>query len=833
MNNKLSFKPEILAPAGDAERAYIAADAGADAVYFGLEDFSARQAAVNIKPSQLSELVKDLHQQGVKSYVTLNTILYDHELPKARSYLDHCINAEVDGIIVQDLYWLLLFNELQPKLELHASTQMNVHSDLDLEAAAELGYKRVVLPRETSAAQLKNWSSKAQELDLETEFFVHGAVCIAVSGRCQMSFAQGGRSANRGSCAQACRLAYQLQSPQGELLDQGALLSAKDQSLLSNIPLFSNLKINSLKIEGRMKDAAYVRATTSAFRKAVDYWTETEDKTLFAKFAAEQELQLLQVFNRGGSFSNRSFVLGKADQHITGDIVGSYGTLFGLLENTDYRKGTLSFVPDSDLRSNRINNPSLSNTLSKLKPKDLIAIRRKNQQIAVAPIGTVIEENNLVIIKGFHPQKLKKMRAGDQVFLLQNQELNKIIEQNSKSKLQLSLKLKIYADKLIIKAQTRINQKQIVLEKTYLYHEYEMVSQALTEERWSDQFSKTGQTNFELKQIEFSYCDNSKLPPFRISDINQLRREIIKLLEQKVADNFVKERKPFIPNQRISKLTNKIIFEKSLYSNAAIKKEPAEEVKKKTLYNISNPEIFTSLDEIDLKNIDQIELSLLFLSNPNKTANLFDQIFQLKSEIEILIRLPEIMQSAHIELFCELKKRYQNNPQIGFSANGLSILTEKQYSGKLKQINEQANVINSQVLQLLLSSCAAGISISPEWNDQSLNQALNSLSDQDCARIFIPHDYHVSEMFLNYCPLGKNMPNCAKCITDREALWSQTYYLKTIQQPIIEHQLITYPQSCISQIFTNNYDNSIWDQLTKKNRNRVSKRTTAKILINR
>ncbi|MGI6579433.1 MAG: peptidase U32 family protein [Saccharofermentanales bacterium] len=817
MNKSHIFKPEVLAPAGDAERAYFAAEAGADAVYFGLQNFSARQAATNIEPQVLATLVDDLHRQGVRCYVTLNTILYEDELVHAGSYLDLCVTAGVDAIITQDLYWLQLFSELCPPLELHASTQMNIHSDLDIAAAAKLGYNRVVLPRETSSAQLRLWTKQAQELGLSTEFFVHGAVCMAVSGRCQMSFAQGGRSANRGACAQACRLAYQLYSRSGKqenLLEQGALLSAKDQSLITQIPIFSELKVDSLKIEGRMKDAAYVRATTAAYRQAVDFWAEHQDPVQFAEFAGEQEQRLLQVFNRGGAFTKRSFCSGDARQHTTGDFVGSHGIALGQIVRTAPNQGSITVQKSAQF-------------FHSLSPKDQIAVRLENKQIATAPVGVVEEKKNQWQIKGFHPQKIRLMRSGDEVFLLRNYELENQLADHSSYKLNLDYQITIFADYFIVKASTEIGRQDVSVARKYSLSDYDLLDQSLPQERWSKQLRKTGQTIFQVGQINYisrSDSSNNDLPALRVSSINQIRRETIELLQTEIARTLQNNQVKFKPDPEL--LRN---IKKNTDSETKTESKTSIHAGPKTLLSIILPESLQRLEQLNLGSVDQVEISLLFLSNLSFGQKIIVQMQQQNPELEILIRLPEIMQAQQNELFRKLLLLFENQLNVGFSASGLSILKPELYelnnqTSKLLHVNEQANIINSKALQLIMRNNEAGISISPEWNDSGLNQVLTNLSDVECARIYIPYNYLIPEMFLNYCPVGKNIDNCKKCITDADAYLSRTYRLKTDQAPFTEHHLVTYPVSCISHIFTTSFDNQQWHDLSAFNKQRVSRR---------
>ncbi|MDX2050932.1 MAG: U32 family peptidase [Polyangiaceae bacterium] len=261
--------PEVLAPAGTREAMEAAVQAGADAVYFGLQQFNARARAANFEVSELPELMRWLHRAGVKGYVTLNTLVFDAELPALMETLQACAQAGVDALIVQDLGVMTLAHQAFPELPLHASTQMTCTDVSSVEFARELGASRVVLARELSLEEI---ASVKNATDMPLEVFVHGALCIAYSGQCLTSEALGGRSANRGACAQACRLPYDLlvDDKLVELGNKSFLLSPMDLDAADLVPKLADLGVRSLKIEGRLKGPEYVASTTRLYRNAVD-----------------------------------------------------------------------------------------------------------------------------------------------------------------------------------------------------------------------------------------------------------------------------------------------------------------------------------------------------------------------------------------------------------------------------------------------------------------------------------------------------------------------------------------------------------------------------------
>jgi putative protease len=266
--------PALLAPAGNWDCAKAAIENGADAIYFGLDRFNARMRAENFTEADLPELMTFLHQRGVKGYVTLNTLVFPAELVAAEQYLKTIIAAGVDAAIVQDVGICRLIRQLSPDFPIHASTQMTVTSAVGVEFAQTLGCQLVVLARECSLKDITTIQAQLQEraIAMPLEVFVHGALCVAYSGQCLTSEALGGRSANRGECAQACRMTYDLiaDGQPVELGDRQYLLSPQDLSGLEVLPDLVQTGVSCLKIEGRLKAPEYVANVTRIYRRALD-----------------------------------------------------------------------------------------------------------------------------------------------------------------------------------------------------------------------------------------------------------------------------------------------------------------------------------------------------------------------------------------------------------------------------------------------------------------------------------------------------------------------------------------------------------------------------------
>lgn len=258
----MSRPVELLAPAGSPEALTAALRCGADAVYLGAERFSARAHAENFSRDSLREAAERCHLYGAKLYLAVNTLIFDAEFSALDGLLETAAEIGADGCIVQDLGAAAYIAQRVPELRLHASTQMTIHSPAGVRFAKQAGFCRVVTARELSSEQLGVVCKEAERCGIEVEAFVHGAHCMSVSGQCWMSAAMGGRSANRGCCAQPCRLPFTADPAQRA----ACALSLKDQSLVQYLPEMAELGVHSFKIEGRMKRPEYVAAAVTACR---------------------------------------------------------------------------------------------------------------------------------------------------------------------------------------------------------------------------------------------------------------------------------------------------------------------------------------------------------------------------------------------------------------------------------------------------------------------------------------------------------------------------------------------------------------------------------------
>ncbi len=290
--------PELLSPCGSLEAVSAAIEGGADAVYFGGTMLNARMNAKNLGRDELFSAVSACHAAGVKAYVTVNTQVYDRELKSALEYIGFLKGIGTDALIIADLGLASLVKKYFPELELHASTQMTVHSTAGANLLYEKGFKRVVLARESS---IGNISSVVKGTNAEIELFAHGAICVSCSGQCLMSAMLGGRSGNRGECAQPCRMSY----------NGGYPISLKDMCLAEHIPELIASGVSSLKLEGRMKSPSYVYGVTKIYRRLLDG----------RRAASREEItELARLFSRGG-FTDGYYV-GKIGNEMLGTRSG-------------------------------------------------------------------------------------------------------------------------------------------------------------------------------------------------------------------------------------------------------------------------------------------------------------------------------------------------------------------------------------------------------------------------------------------------------------------------------------------------------------------------------
>lgn len=366
--------PELLAPAGNKEAFIAAVEAGADAIYCGGKNFNARAGAENFDVPELREAVAFAHKRGVKVYITLNTLLMDSELGAALEYVGELWDIGVDALIIQDLGLAGLIKETYPDFPLHLSTQATIYDLAGVLAAKDLGFSQVVLARELSLSEIRDI---CKNVDIDIEVFCHGAICFCYSGQCQMSRAIGGRSGNRGGCAQPCRLEYKSFDEDGHLLDEPYPLSPSDMDLIDYLGDLADAGVACLKIEGRMKSPEYVAVVTSIYRKYLDMYASSGEY----RVSPEDRFALTQIFNRG--FTD-AYLSGTQDEgFMSGELSKNKGVFVGRVSNAIPIKGAKDrFYVDVrlDAGSDDESRTKCNSDLSGVSKGDTLELRLRTKQ---------------------------------------------------------------------------------------------------------------------------------------------------------------------------------------------------------------------------------------------------------------------------------------------------------------------------------------------------------------------------------------------------------------------------------------------------------------------
>jgi len=501
--------PELLAPAGDWECARAAVENGADAIYFGLERFNARMRANNFTEADLPKLMNFLHGRGVKGYVTFNTLVFANEMEDAEKYLRAIMAAGVDAAIVQDVGICRLIRQLSPDFPIHASTQMTITSAAGVEFARELGCGLVVLARECS---LKEIGSIRTATTLPLEVFVHGALCVAYSGQCLTSEALGGRSANRGECAQACRMPYDLLSD-GQLVPlegRRYLLSPQDLAGLEVLPELVASGVTSLKIEGRLKSPEYVANITQVYRRALDkIASETKNGV-----SAEDRYALEMGFSRGlytgwfGGINNQSLVHARFGK--------KRGVFLGEVKRVERDRVAL------DLQA-------------PLKPGDGVVFdaghpdeKEEGGRVYQVALGG---KNGALISFGRGDIQFERVQPGDKVWKTSDPELDKRLRRSFSSE------TPGFRRPLHFEAQGRAGTTLMLIarDETSAVARVDSITplavaekQPLTTGRLRNQLGRLGGTAFRLGEMRNLLEGDVMLPT---SELNRMRRDIVTQME--------------------------------------------------------------------------------------------------------------------------------------------------------------------------------------------------------------------------------------------------------------------------------------------------------------
>ncbi len=515
-----AVKPELLAPAGDRECLVAAIENGADAVYFGLSRHNARARAANFDGAELAEVMGLLHRRGVRGYLTLNTLVFPRELPDLEATVRHAAASGVDALIVQDLGLCRLIRAITPDLEIHASTQMSVTSEEGVRLARELGCARVILARELS---LKEIDRVRRTSDLPVEVFVHGALCVAYSGQCLTSEALGGRSANRGECAQACRMPYQIVCD-GELTDLGNvqyLLSPQDLAAYDLIPRLVEIGVASVKIEGRLKAPEYVANVTRHYRRAIDDAWEGRPVAFSPRDVRELQLSFSRGFSHGFFDGDNHKIL------VRGDYAKKRGIFLGQISRVTAAGLILDLAAPVKPGDGLVLDAEASLDLPEQGGRVYEVLRVGRHS---SPIAEGLSSGPAELRFGRHDLDLRHVRAGQGVWKTDDPELTRRLRSSFEGAPRRTVDLDIAVTAIVgslltLEGRTATGHIAFVASETPL-----VVADRLPadEELLRDQLSRLGGTSYTLRTLSAT-LDGAPMVPKSL--LNALRRDLVARLD--------------------------------------------------------------------------------------------------------------------------------------------------------------------------------------------------------------------------------------------------------------------------------------------------------------
>ncbi|OME08952.1 peptidase U32 [Paenibacillus odorifer] len=509
---------ELLAPAGDWDCMRAAVANGADAIFFGVEKFNARARANNFRMDELSEIMAFLHSYGVKGFLTFNILVFENELSDAKELIDACVDAGVDAVIVQDLGLVKMIREISPDFPIHGSTQMTITSPEAVEFTKPFSLERVVLGRENNLKQIRTIGEQAR---LPMEVFVHGALCVSYSGQCLTSEMWGGRSANRGECAQACRLPYDLMVD-GEVKPMGDvtyLLSPKDLAAIDLMPELIEAGVTSFKIEGRLKSPEYVANVVSKYRKAIDRYFEGD----LSKPSKEEVRELQQSFSRGFT---HGFLDGTNNKKLVdGTFPKSRGVYLGTVEQI-LRDGVVCRIHAPLKRGDGIVFDAGDPT-KKEEGGRVYDLRRKGVKLeGEAGEGWIID-----IVAGRNDVDLRRLNVGDRIWKTNDPALDKALRQTYETEkpyrvFPVHVRVQGCVGEKLTTWWTDVQKNVTVRVDSELALEAAQkrpMDTALLDE----QFGRLGGTVFQLDALE-SHLQGDVIVPMR--ELNSIRRQAVELL---------------------------------------------------------------------------------------------------------------------------------------------------------------------------------------------------------------------------------------------------------------------------------------------------------------
>ena len=703
---------ELLAPVGSFDALKAAVQNGANAVYLGGKDFSARASANNFDREELIEAVKYAHIRDVRVFVTTNTLIKQDEIEDFVEYAKFLYDIDVDALIMQDIGVAMLIHDLLPDFELHASTQMVAHSLEDVQYLESIGFKRVVLARELTVDEIKYICDNT---NVDIEIFVHGALCVCYSGGCLMSSMIGNRSGNRGRCAQPCRQKYtMIDISTGEEIHSNGeyLLSTKDLNTIEDVDKIIETGVLSLKIEGRMKKPEYVATVINSYRNAIDEYQATKKVNI----STETMEDLYTIFNR--KFT-KGLILGEVGEDVmNSNVPNNQGLYVGKVVDYNKKAKRLKIKLEGTLKKGDGINLGGGTIGRIIKGKEIAQIGYKGETIELDFIGEA--RKNQPVFKTSDTNLIDKA----QKTYTQDKEFAK-----SLIDAEITIKLGEYPElKLIDKNNNSVTVKGDKLVEKAL-------KVALGGEKIETQIKKLGNTPYELDNLKINLDEGVSMP---ISLINQMRREAIELLDEAripVKGRAYKDSKIKYSPKKYAKDTN---------SNSKIR------------VKINNIEALKSIINLDIDMIYYEDVSTLEQAMAMATAN----------NKKLIYSAPRIVRNKEYKRLEKSNEYCKENVQI--SALGQVKYYKENSENVSFDVDYYLNPFNSETINHYKKEGATTVCISQELNIHEIKETAKytDMEIETVAYGYIPM------MLSEYCPMGVVARSCKKdkrCATCKES----------------------------------------------------------------
>ncbi|MFQ7445970.1 DUF3656 domain-containing U32 family peptidase [Intestinibacter bartlettii] len=703
---------ELLAPVGSFDALKAAVQNGANAVYLGGKDFSARASANNFDREELIEAVKYAHIRDVRVFVTTNTLIKQNEIEDFVEYAKFLYDIDVDALIMQDIGVAMLIHELLPDFELHASTQMVAHSLEDVQYLESVGFKRVVLARELTVDEIKYICDNT---NVDIEVFVHGALCVCYSGGCLMSSMIGNRSGNRGRCAQPCRQKYtMIDISTGEEIHSNGeyLLSTKDLNTIEDVDKIIETGVLSLKIEGRMKKPEYVATVINSYRNAIDEYQATKKVNI----STETMEDLYTIFNR--KFT-KGLILGEVGEDVmNSNVPNNQGLYVGKVVDYNKKSKRLKIKLEGTLKKGDGINLGGGTIGRIIKGKEIAQIGYKGETIELDFIGEA--RKNQPVFKTSDTNLIDKA----QKTYTQDKEFAK-----SLIDAEITIKLGEYPElKLIDKNNNSVTVKGDKLVEKAL-------KVALGEEKIETQIKKLGNTPYELEDLKINLDEGVSMP---ISLINQMRREAIELLDEAripVKDRAYKDSKIKYSPKKYAKDTN---------SNSKIR------------VKINNIEALKSIINLDIDMIYYEDVATLEQAMAMATAN----------NKKLIYSAPRIVRNKEYKRLEKSNEYCKENVQI--SALGQVKYYKENSENVSFDVDYYLNPFNSETINHYKKEGATTVCISQELNIHEIKET-TKYTDMEIETVAYGY---IPMMLSEYCPMGVVARSCKKdkrCATCKES----------------------------------------------------------------